>query len=223
MESWIFLSYELSKELSNYGGSDGIEISWIKRIDKGDTSNNSLLNLASHTGTHIDYPYHFIKDGRNGSNYDAKDFVFDKVFTVDISEKITKDLLIYPHHFNLEINHEISFLIIKTGFCIKRSNEEYWKYNWGFAPETASYLKTIFPNLKAVGFDLISLTSYQNREIGRVAHRSFLGENNLLIVEDMDLSKIKSSSNIELLIISPLRFKEADGSPVTIIAKINSY
>ena len=39
--------------------------------------------------------------------------------------------------------------------------------------------------------DFISLTSYQNREIGRMAHREFLGSSRpLLLIEDMDLSRL---------------------------------
>jgi arylformamidase len=220
MSNWIYLSYELSADLSNYGGAAGIGIEWVRMMEKGDTSNNSLLQLPAHTGTHIDYPLHFYKEGKSGSNYTAGDLVFSSVGIMDISQSTVNDHLIEPDHLKEILPGDIDFLIIKTGFCEGRSEEKYWKYNWGFAPATASYLKSIFPQLKAIGFDLISLSSYQQREIGREAHKEFLEKNDILIVEDMDLRTISVNTMIRTLIVSPLRFSGADGAPVTIWADL---
>jgi arylformamidase len=221
MSKWIYLSYELSASLSNYGGSNGIEIEWIRRMDQGDASNNSSLKLSAHTGTHIDYPLHFFKDGKTGSDYVANELVFKSIGMVDISGQEVIDYLIQPNNLINAPTHSIEFLIIKTGFCHCRNEEKYWKFNWGFAPETASFLKKKYPQLKAIGFDLISLSAYQQRETGRVAHKEFLEHHNILIVEDMDLSQIEAVHNIQTLAVAPLRFKGADGAPVTILAEIN--
>jgi arylformamidase len=223
-DQWQYLSYELSADLSNYGGSKGIEIEWIRRIDKGDTSNNSALHLPSHSGTHIDYPFHFSANGKNGSQYSADQLVFDKTGIIDISSEKIDDYLIMRNHLHpiAGLNPNINFLIIKTGFTYRRSTEEYWKYNWGFHPETATFLKNRFPDLKAIGFDLISLSAYQQRETGRIAHKEFLEINDILIVEDMDLKTITHQTIIQTLIISPMRFHGADGAPVNVIAQIDN-
>ena len=65
--------------------------------------------------------------------------------------------------------------------------------------------------------DTISLTSYQNRVLGRESHRKFLGENDILLVEDMNLKNLNSQP-VELMCF-PILIKEVDGCPVTIIAK----
>jgi kynurenine formamidase len=73
-----------------------------------------------------------------------------------------------------------------------------------------------------IGFDFISLSSYAHRDLGREAHRAFLAEleidgdnkDPILIIEDMDLSKIKIC--LSKIIVSPLRFEMADGAPVTV-------
>jgi kynurenine formamidase len=221
MSKWTYLSYELSPTLSNYGGSSGIEIEWLRRMDKGDTSNNSALKLSAHTGTHIDYPLHFFKDGKTGSDYASHDLVYTSIGVLDISAEQVENFLIQPANMaNCPVG-EIEFLIIKTGFCNWRNEEKYWKFNWGFAPETAAYLKKKYPRLQAIGFDLISLSAYQQRETGRVAHKEFLEHHNILIVEDMDLNMVQDSQNIKTLIVAPLRFKGADGAPVTILAEMN--
>lgn len=219
---WKFLSYELSPALSNYGGSSGIHVEWVRRIDKGDTSNNSFLQLAAHTGTHIDYPFHFLSNGKKGSEYFANDWVFHQCTVVDIHSINPNDYLITPkdlEQFIEKSSVNTELILFKTGFCYVRDGESYWKYNWGFAPECAGYLKTKFPKLRAIGFDLISLTSYQQRETGRLAHKEFLGTHNILIVEDMDLRHVTADEKFAIVIISPLRFTDADGAPVTVWAQ----
>jgi len=221
MSKWVYLSYEMSESLSNYGNGKGIEIEWIRSMDRGDTSNNSALKLPSHTGTHLDYPFHFYNNGKKGSDYSVMDHVFESVSIIDISNETIQDYLIRTNNLTLPENNKTRFLIIKTGFCEKRTKEEYWNFNWGFAPETAGFLKSKLPSLKAIGFDLISLSSYQQRETGRIAHKEFLEKNDILIIEDMDLSHISQNTIVNNLIVSPLRFKDADGTPVTIFANID--
>ncbi|MCK5699959.1 MAG: hypothetical protein KAI29_02365, partial [Cyclobacteriaceae bacterium] len=73
------------------------------------------------------------------------------------------------------------------------------------------------PKLKIVGFDFISLSSYQNRMLGREAHKKFLVEHDILIIEDMNFSGLKG--NISQLIALPIMIDQADGGPITVIAK----
>lgn len=220
---FVFLSYELSAELSGYGNGDRVKIEHIRSIARGDSSNNSYLNLPGHFGTHIDFPKHFIENGKIGSDYSAEDFVFNQISFIDLQSQKVDDYLLRPVHFQeLTPDDSTTLLIIKTGFCLIRKTEDYWLKNWGFAPETAAFLKEKFPQLKAILFDLMSLTSYQERLVGREAHRSFLGEHDLLLIEDADLSQVDENTKWNQVIVAPLRFENSDGTPVTIIANIHA-
>ena len=69
--------------------------------------------------------------------------------------------------------------------------------------------------------DLISATSYSNREEGRKAHNAFLNPSNgdpILFIEDMKLDGIKKLNKI---IVAPLLIKDADGVPCTIYGYSN--
>jgi kynurenine formamidase len=67
--------------------------------------------------------------------------------------------------------------------------------------------------------DFISLTAYQHRELGRTAHRAFLGGGRpILLIEDMDVRQL--SSQPKSIICSPILLKGVDGAPVNIIASI---
>ena len=76
------------------------------------------------------------------------------------------------------------------------------------------------PNIKIVGFDFISLTSWKYREEGKKAHHAFLNPegigNPICIVEDMSLKN--SNQQIKELIISPIIVSNSNGSPVTIFS-----
>ena len=223
--NWIFLSYLLSESLSAYGGGERIIIEKIRSQEKGDSSNNSRIILPSHFGTHIDFPLHFGLNKRSVNNYVASDFIFNNIIIIDISSFDISDKLITVNDLmklELKKNTNIDFLIIKTGFSKYRESKTYWEKGWGFDIGTAKFLKKKFIGLRAVGFDLISLSSYQHRVIGRKAHKEYLIDNDILIVEDMDLRKVFINSQIKELIVSPLRFEYAEGTPVTILAKISN-
>jgi len=221
---YIFLSYILDSSLSAYGNGERINIKELSSINKNCTSNNTKLSLPTHFGTHLDFPFHFSMDGKTGDYYKAEDFIFKNVKIIDINY-INKDNKII-HLSDLEnienISNNIDFLIIKTHYCTIRNKKKYWFNNPGLAPELSGDLKKMFPRLKAIGFDSISLSNFQNRALGRAAHKEFLCENNFLILEDMNLSSIDYKSNIEELYLSPLLFKNADGAPTTVIARIHN-
>jgi len=223
--SWIFLSYTLSNKLSGYGNGKRIHIDKVKSQSNGDSSNNTEISLPSHSGTHIDFPMHFSLNGKSINNYTAGDFIFKSIEIVDLSKKGLSDYLIKVADLEKIIirkNKKTDFIIIKTGFCEIRENREYWEKGLGFDLGTAKYLKSNYPNLKAIGFDSMSLSSFQQREIGRIAHKEFLIENDILIIEDMDLISISEESIINEIIVSPLRFENAEGTPVTVLAKIKN-
>jgi arylformamidase len=223
--NWIYLSYPLSTDLANYGNGNRISIGQSKSIIKGDSSNNTEFCMSSHLGTHIDFPKHFSKNGRSIDDYSPKFFI-SKNISVLYLENLDNidDYLIKPEHIaNLlkSCIRDTEILILKTGFSYKRNKDEYWKFGYGLGLGTAKLIRQTLPNIKAIGFDLISLTSYQQREIGRLSHKEYLIENEILIIEDLDLSKITSTHIINQLIVSPIIIRGAEGAPVTVFANIS--
>src|SRR6266576_1364054 len=58
----VDVSVVLAPGLATYPGNPEFEISPVKRIANGDSSNNSRLVMGTHTGTHVDAPRHFFDD-----------------------------------------------------------------------------------------------------------------------------------------------------------------
>ena len=92
------------------------------------------------------------------------------------------------------------------------------KWYWKQKRRTGEEIKIKCPSLKIIGFDFISLSSFQNRLLGRKAHYEFLLKNDILLIEDMNLDNLQNIS-ITSIIALPLLLDGIDGSPITILAE----
>ncbi len=204
-----FLSYFLEETTPVYGGAEGtIQFKQIKSIDNGDTSNNQEFRFPGHSGTHIDFPLHFCSKGKNCSDYLADFWIFRKVGFLHCSVEEV------PHKLR-ELSEDIELLILKTDFGKERGSKKYWKEQPIIPASFAKLLRSSFPFLRVFGFDLISLTSKLNKVEGKNAHLQFLIENNILILEDMNLTRVQEApTNV---IIAPNLIQSADGVPCTVI------
>jgi arylformamidase len=218
----LFLSHIIDEKTPTYGNRDHflnqLNSSFQKR-DKTETSNWYFSN--NHFGTHIDLPSHFVPDGKTITDYDAGFWTFKKVALIEIriDDSILidiDDVYLYP------ISKDTELLLIKTGYEAYREGEKYWNENPGLAPGLGKYLRKNYPKLRVIGFDFISVTSFQHRPLGREAHLALLeGENPILPIEDMTLKNIDLTMKIEEVVVSPLRVNHANGTPVTVFAKIH--
>ena len=192
MKKYKYLSYFLDDKTPLYGGKKGISINKLDDISSGDTANTKKISMHNHSGTHIDFPNHFFDDGKVSSDYGANFWVFDNPFMLKIKAMKNQIICLDEGALN-KIPRETDFLILNTGFYKFRNLKKYWNNNPGIHPDLAAILRKRFKNLKILGMDLISLTSYQHRALGKVAHREFLGNNQILLVEDMKLDELKKS------------------------------
>jgi arylformamidase len=213
MNNIIFLSYFMNPNTPAFGGGNAVNINVDRSISKGDSCNTSIFSFSNHTGTHIDFPYHFNNDGKTLNDYSPDFWIFNSSFL--ISYPCKGDEVIFFEKEIEDIPLEIEFLMIKTGFGKFRDTDKYWNNNPGLHSDMAKILKQKFKNLKSIGFDFISISSFHNREMGRKAHKEFLVENEILIIEDMDLSQI--DKNPAKVICLPLLVDHCNGTPVTVL------
>jgi arylformamidase len=218
--NYLLLSYPLSPMLTAYGNGDRIKIDQVTSMEKGDSSNNTKIEMNSHFGTHIDLPRHFLIDGKTLTDYPIGDFVFNGIHIIDAQNYKPIDFLIDVNVIDdRDEREDIDLLIFKFGYSMYRDTEEYWRENPGFSPKLAKRIKEIYPNIRAIGFDLISLSSYQSRPIGRIAHKEFLSKG-ILIIEDMNLVTLDVRATLRKIIVAPLYVNEAEGTPVTVIGEV---
>mgnify|MGYP001269349547 FL=1 len=208
-----FLSFELNEKSPVYGGKDDkLKIKKTNQIKEGKTSNNLHLSFPNHLGTHIDFPRHFSDKGKTLSNYPASFWIFNKVGFLNCSVDKVPEII-------KTLDESVEILILKTGFGQNRGKEIYWKNQPVIPAHYASLLKKNFPRIRVFGFDMISLTSLNNKEEGKKAHVNFLIDHDILILEDMNLAKINTTPHT--IILSPLQIENADGVPCTVIANFD--
>jgi len=220
---FIFLSYNINENTPIYGGKEGFISNVKDSIKNGNTANTSYWKLPNHTGTHIDFPYHFYENGQKPEEFSADFWIIkgDKIQILDI-KKEKKGFLINTEDINYkDFNENAEIVLLKTDQWKYRNEKKYWEYNYGLSEEIAKWIRKKFKKIKLIGLDSISVSSWQHREIGRKVHRMLLNPGDpILLVEDMDLSKINLDTVFINITISPILVNGTDGSPCTIIAEV---
>ncbi len=223
----IYLSHILDQNTPTYGNRNVFELKKHASISNGDVANDSHMSSTVHIGTHIDLPYHFYENGQTIESYEANFWIFKKPLIIELNppKLMIKDELINKLALKIqdekdEVSYDI--LIVKTGICNYRGEDSFWESNYGFHPDIYDYLIKYFPNIRIIGFDSISVSSFSNRKIGRVAHQKFLNPKRpILLLEDMKLESINEKTLFDKIIVSPLRIAKCDGLPCTVFGILN--
>jgi len=223
MRQWLFLSYLLDDNTPVYGGGSVFQSLNDKDINKGDSCNKAQWTLSNHIGTHIDTPRHFSSKGNTLDYYPADFWVFYNIEIIDISPVAPGHILSMKDLPIENLPRNTQLLLIKTCFSNLRKKSVYWQDNPGFHPNLANYLRDNFPKLRVLGFDLISLSSFAHRALGREAHKAFLDHPRpILILEDMDLSQVSNDTHFNHIIVAPLRVNGSDASPKKRMSKLKA-
>ncbi len=209
----IDLTLTISESIPSFPGSPKPQfISWSNL--KEDGYNLELLFLSSHTGTHLDAPYHFVKNGLK-INQIPLDRLIGKAILIKIKKTknnaITKSDIILFERKNGKIPNKSS-IFFSTGWQKNLQKKNYFTENPGLDISAARYIASKKINL--VGIDSPSI-DLGNDESFNVHH--IFSKNNILIVENLTNLKKISSKEFNFTIL-PLKLKDATGSPVRAIA-----
>ncbi|MBF0489152.1 MAG: cyclase family protein [Candidatus Omnitrophica bacterium] len=213
MKALMFLSHVLDEQTPTYGGKGKISILKTRQMSKGDPCNEMAWAFSDHAGTHVDAPKHFIQKGKTIDQFLPEDWLFNTVELV-VLNGVKAGQIIGPDDMP-SLNKGTECVLIKTGYERFRKTQAYWDNAPGLHPDLAVWLKRSCPKIRAVGMDLISISSIGNRELGRASHREFLGRE-ILLIEDMKLSVLKKSPH--KVWVAPIRVKDADAAPCSIFA-----
>jgi arylformamidase len=214
------LSYPLSRDSPLYPGTPKLSIYPLKSLERGDSSNSSMISLPGHAGTHIDLPKHFCKGGRSVQDileYGTKLF---PVYCLDIP-KNPGELLCSDDFKNCTLDKNARGILIRTGFFRYRTSDQqiYTQKNPGVHPDVADLIRTACPNLFLFGIDAISISNPGMKAMGHASHRSFLcHEKPILLLEDSDLSEEELVGSPFNLWLYPMVYDDIDGISVIALA-----
>jgi arylformamidase len=203
------VSLPIDERLLVWPGDPPIEIEPASRISKGDAANVSQLHLGSHTGTHIDPPFHFI-DGAPTIEALPIDALVGEAFVADLTSASSRigaaDL------DSLGIDQNVSRLLLKT------KNSERWAMMPMEFPNDFTSLGTdgaewiVERGIRLVGIDFLGIEA-RGAE-GHPTHKTLL-QQGVVIVEGLDLSQVDPGTY--QLVCLPLRIVGGDGAPARAI------
>ena len=212
----IDLTLTVSDKIPTFPGSPQPSfIPWENVKDDG--YNLELLFLSTHTGTHMDAPYHFLEKGAKIHEISLKKLVSEAVLIKSKKkggESITKiDIQKFEKkHGKID---GFSSVIFSTDWQRNLQKKYYFTKNPGLSVSAAKYLASKKINL--VGIDSPSIDLGKDSKFS--VHQIF-AKKGILIVENLaNLDKIKSSKFH--LVVLPLKLKNATGSPVRAIAFVD--
>jgi len=183
---------------------------------KEDGYNLEVLFLSSHTGTHMDAPYHFLKNGAKIHEISLKKLVSEAALIQcrkSSDQYVTKtDIQKFEKkHGKIE---NFSSVIFYTGWQKNLQKKHYFTKNPGLSVSAAKYLA--LKKISLIGIDSPSIDLGKDSKFS--VHQIF-AKKGMLIVENLaNLDKIKSPKFH--LVVLPLKLKNATGSPVRAIAFI---
>ncbi len=178
----------------------------------------TLLQIGSHTGTHMDAPRHIMTEGSGLDKLPASQFC-GRAAVIDASHlapgsAITADLLRAQNG----CLRSADYALLYTG----------WEKKW----DTPAFLDEPFPildeeaarylvccGLKGIGTDAISVDPLDS-ETYPAHHILLLG--GLVIVENLCLKKLVGRTDVMFFAL-PLKYENADGAPVRAIAEFRDF
>jgi len=197
------ISMTIHKEMMVYKNKEE-KYPKIKQVNFFEKEGNyeSELTMNLHTGTHIDFPLHMIKDGSN-SNTENLDILIGKAKVLDVThlkEKITYEDI---KDFKIETN---DFLIFKT----KNSFSEKFDYDFIYLEESAaSYLAN--KKIRGVGIDALGI---ERAQANHPTHKILLSQN-IIILEGLRLKEVPEDT-YEMFCL-PLKIANVEALPVRAI------
>jgi arylformamidase len=202
---WIDISQPLYAQTAVWPGDTSFDFSlkWSKQ-ETGSVNVGKLV-MSTHTGTHIDAPFHFSESGKKVVDLDINRYI-GKAKVIDVS---SKDLIQIEDIENINL-HGCKIVLFKTMSWTDRTT----------FPNSITYVKKDVAKWLAgkgvtlIGVDVPSVDPIDSKELP--AHHE-LSSHNIHILEGLVLDKIEEG--VYELIALPLHVVDADASPVRAIIR----
>lgn len=195
----IDISITLKKEMPAWPKCAGIHLKFNPQ--------GTLVRMGVHTGTHIDSPLHFIKNGAPIDKIPLEKFIG----TARVIYLPKAKIISAADLEKLDLPKETSRILFRT------TNSKFWEKGEtnfqkdfvGLSADAALWI--IKKGVKLVGIDYLSVAAYnQTSEVHRI-----LLKNKVAVLEGLNLSKVKAG-NYQLICL-PLKLIGIEAAPTRAI------
>lgn len=192
--------------MPTYPGDAPFELVPVARITEGAIANGSRLQIGTHSGTHIDAPWHFNDAGKRIHEIPLARLI-GYAYVADLSghKQITADAL-----EQASIPSTITRLLIKTDNSARWAHETTFNENHvALTPDAAEWI--VRRAVDVVGIDYLSVERYGASK--PEVHHILCGTGKI-IIEGLNLSGVETGEYE--LICMPLLIEGADGAPARV-------
>ena len=208
---WIDITVPMYDGMVHWPGDPECKISLFVSIPGGAPCNLTQMSLSAHTGTHMDAPRHFVRDGRTMEALPL-DAVIGPCRVIELKHKtaITREELA-PH--KLKRGERVLFKTRNSTKSWRMAKTSTFDENFIYIPaDTARYL--VDCGVMTVGVDYLSVGGY--KKDGVECHQIMLGAE-IWIIEGLNLARVKPGK-CELVCL-PLKILGADGAPARAVLR----
>lgn len=208
LQGAIDISVPVGASTPVYPGDPPVEIRRLMEPGPANAITLSQLSLTPHSGTHLDFPRHFLPSGKLGADYGVKEFAF-RAAVLDATGLSTAG----RHVDGDFLRSSMGSLAGADAILFKTHDGSLWKsaqYHPGYtaiAPSGAEWLARV-PGLRLVGIDYLSVDPHDADPMA--AHASLLGDGKLLL-ECLDLGGVGAGQYD--LVCPPVRWIESEAAP----------
>src|SRR5918912_3004747 len=177
----IDLTLEITSDMITFPGYPmPTFIEWAKFDTQGYVS--EVVFLSTHTGTHMDAPFHFNPNGQTIDQVEVSRYICNNAILIKIqknaSEMITSDDIIRNSKYEIK---EKDTVVFSTGWEKQiKQKDNYVRNNPGLSKDAAEYL--VEKKVNAIGIDCPSIDI--GTDSGLIAHKILLS-NEILVIENL--------------------------------------
>jgi arylformamidase len=203
--------FDLTQDITEavvFPGDPVFKYEIVNSIENGSLYNLCCLQMGNHTGTHVDFPLHVIKNGKSSSDYPLESLIGTGLI-IEVSEENEKITVDFVNKQGILKN---DFVFFKTANSKIAENENFSSKFVYLDTESAESLVEM--GVKVVGIDCLSVDSYEAEDLP--VHKKLLS-NEVLIVEGLKLNETPLGRC--KIYILPIKIANMDGLPVRVVAE----
>jgi arylformamidase len=172
------------------------------------------ISCLTHTGTHLDAPFHFLEDGTTVDRI-PPDQLVGRACVLDLRRDLQGDLItpeILERHWPSQVHPEIALL--ETGWSHLRSSSRKYLYEFpGLTPPAAEWI--VAKGIRGIGTDTLGIDPYSNSKFE--AHKVIL-RRGIWILEALDHLDELAEGREYTLVAGPLKISGASGAMARVFA-----
>lgn len=196
---WIDVSIPMVPGITVWPGDPPFTFEKDSRIADGDSTNVSIISLSTHTGTHIDAPWHFEDDGKRLHEINPQVF-FGQARVI---EALDTDLVTAAHLGDAPLPPRV---LVKTRNSARDHALPFDTKYVALSEDAAQRL--VDDGVTLIGVDYLSVAPY--KQPGQPTHHILL-QADVFIVEGLRLAEIPAG--VHQFVALPMPLHGADGAP----------